>query len=26
VDTERVVRSYAPHEHNVCVDVTLTAR
>jgi tRNA (guanine37-N1)-methyltransferase len=26
MDTERVVRSYAPHEHNVCVDVTLTAR
>ncbi|QIB73561.1 class I SAM-dependent methyltransferase family protein [Halogeometricum borinquense] len=26
VDTERVVRSYAPHEYNVCVDVTLTAR
>jgi tRNA (guanine37-N1)-methyltransferase len=26
VDTERVVRSYAPHEYNVCLDVTLTAR
>ncbi|SFR46821.1 class I SAM-dependent methyltransferase [Halogeometricum limi] len=26
IDTERIVRSYAPHEYNVCVDVTLTAR
>jgi tRNA (guanine37-N1)-methyltransferase len=24
VETERVVRSYAPHEHNVCLDVRLT--
>ncbi len=24
VDTERVVRSYAPHEYNVCLDVRLT--
>ena len=24
--TERVVRSYAPHEHNVCLDVRLTRR
>ncbi|MFB6089597.1 MAG: class I SAM-dependent methyltransferase family protein [Halobellus sp.] len=26
VETERVVRSYAPHEYNVCLDVRLTAR
>ena len=26
VETERVVRSYAPHEDNVCLDVRLTAR
>jgi len=26
VETERVVRSYAPHEHNVCLDVRLTER
>ncbi len=26
VETERVVRSYAPHEQNVCLDVRLTAR
>ena len=26
VETERVVRSYAPHEENVCLDVRLTAR
>ncbi|MFB6092559.1 MAG: class I SAM-dependent methyltransferase family protein [Haloquadratum sp.] len=26
VETERIVRSYAPHEHNVCLDVRLTAR
>ena len=26
VETERVVRSYAPHEDNVCLDVQLTAR
>jgi tRNA (guanine37-N1)-methyltransferase len=26
VETERVVRSYAPHEFNVCLDVRLTAR
>ena len=26
VETERVVRSYAPHEHNVCLDVRLTRR
>ncbi|MGQ4555571.1 methyltransferase domain-containing protein [Halobellus sp. GM3] len=25
VETERVVRSYAPHEYNVCLDVRLTA-
>ena len=24
VETERVVRSYAPHEYNVCLDVRLT--
>ncbi|MDB2225079.1 class I SAM-dependent methyltransferase family protein [Halorubrum ezzemoulense] len=24
VETERVVRSYAPHEHNVCLDARLT--
>ena len=26
VETEHVVRSYAPHEHNVCLDVRLTRR
>ena len=26
VETERVVRSYAPHEENVCLDVRLTER
>ena len=26
VETERIVRSYAPHEENVCLDVRLTAR
>jgi tRNA (guanine37-N1)-methyltransferase len=26
VETERIVRSYAPHEYNVCLDVRLTAR
>ena len=26
VETERVVRSYAPHEENVCLDVRLTRR
>ncbi|MUW15634.1 methyltransferase domain-containing protein [Halorubrum sp. CBA1125] len=26
VETERVVRSYAPHEYNVCLDVRLTPR
>ncbi|SEH40080.1 tRNA (guanine37-N1)-methyltransferase [Halopenitus malekzadehii] len=26
VETERVVRSYAPHELNVCLDVRLTSR
>ena len=26
VETERVVRSYAPYEHNVCLDVRLTER
>ena len=26
VETQRVVRSYAPHEDNVCLDVRLTAR
>jgi tRNA (guanine37-N1)-methyltransferase len=26
VEAERVVRSYAPHEDNVCLDVRLTAR
>ena len=26
VETERTVRSYAPHEDNVCLDVRLTAR
>ncbi|RLM53214.1 class I SAM-dependent methyltransferase family protein [Halobellus sp. Atlit-31R] len=26
VETERVVRSYAPHEYNVCLDVRLTSR
>ena len=26
VETERVVRSYAPHEYNVCLDVRLTER
>jgi tRNA (guanine37-N1)-methyltransferase len=26
VETERVVRSYAPHELNVCLDVRLTRR
>ena len=26
VETERVVKSYAPHEYNVCLDVRLTGR
>ena len=26
VETEHVVRSYAPHEYNVCLDVRLTSR
>jgi tRNA (guanine37-N1)-methyltransferase len=26
VETERVVKSYAPHEYNVCLDVRLTRR
>ena len=26
VETEHIVRSYAPHEYNVCIDVRLTSR